>query len=70
MDRAKKHLKKKAKELGLELESVNFKKENKIKSTDQELNLSPAPEKRRKSSWEKRKGAKSKGMAGSTSRSR
>ena len=70
MDRAKKHLKKKAKELGLELESVNFKKENKIKSTDQELNLSPSPEKRRKSSWEKRKGAKSKGMTGSSSRSR
>ena len=70
MDRAKKHLKKKAKELGLELESVNFKKENKIKSAKQEFNLSPSLEKRREKSWEKRKGAKSKGMTGSSSRSR
>ena len=70
MDRAKKHLKKKAKELGLELESVNFKKENKIKSAEQEFNLSPSLEKRRENSWEKRKGAKSKGMTGSSSRSR
>ena len=74
MDRAKKHLKKKAKELGLELESVNFKKETKIKSAvDQDFNLSPpSPEKRqRKSSWEKRsKGSKSKGIPSSSSRSR
>ena len=74
MDRAKKHLKKKAKELGLELESVNFKKETKIKSAvDQDFNLSPpSPEKRqRKSSWEKRsKGFKSKGIPSSSSRSR
>ena len=74
MDRAKKHLKKKAKELGLELESVNFKKETKIKSAvDQDFSLSPpSPEKRqRKSSWEKRsKGSKSKGIPSSSSRSR